>query len=61
MSALVGFMVDMTVIASMSSLKTAHYLMSVQAEEEKGKRVFGRKAFFLAPPPTYNIFESGIH
>ena len=55
MSALVGFMLDMTVIASMSSLESANHLMSVQAEEGKEKE-FGRKAFFLAPLPTYNIF-----
>ena len=56
MSALVGFMLDMTVIASMSSPETAQLRMSVQAEEEKEKG-FGRKAFFLAPPPTYNILQ----
>ena len=43
MSALVGFMLDMTVIALMSSLETANHLMSVEAEEGKEKGL-GRKA-----------------
>ena len=35
MSTVVGFMVDMTVIASMSSLETVDVGASVQAGEEK--------------------------
>ena len=52
MSALVGFMVDMTAIALMSSLETAHHPMSVQAEEGRVRS----KVFLLSPSPHIYLF-----
>ena len=52
MSALVGFMVDMTVIALMSSLETAHHLMPVRFKRKrKRKKRVQSKVFLLSPSP----------